>query len=83
MAREGLEESQFRRGDIHCGTLYKYVLCGAGAATHPIVTDLGSLSLGQREASSPLLRARPSKQLGGGGGGGREPNWPEPMDNFI
>jgi hypothetical protein len=23
---EGLGESQFRRGDIHCGTLYIYVL---------------------------------------------------------
>ncbi len=22
--------SHFRRGDIHCGTLYKYVLCGRG-----------------------------------------------------
>jgi hypothetical protein len=28
LVREGLEESQFRRGDIHCGTLYIYVLCG-------------------------------------------------------
>jgi hypothetical protein len=31
LARERLGESQFRRGDIHCGgggTLYKYVLCG-------------------------------------------------------
>jgi hypothetical protein len=28
LAREGLGESQFRRGDIHCGTLYIYVLCG-------------------------------------------------------
>jgi hypothetical protein len=27
LAREGLGESQFRRGDIHCGTLYIYVLC--------------------------------------------------------
>ncbi len=26
--REGLGESQFRRRDIHCGTLYIYVLCG-------------------------------------------------------
>ncbi len=24
----GMGESQFRRGDIHCGTLYVYVLCG-------------------------------------------------------
>ncbi len=27
LAREGLGESQFRRGGIHCGTLYIYVLC--------------------------------------------------------
>jgi hypothetical protein len=27
LAREGVGESQFRRGDIHCGTLYIYVLC--------------------------------------------------------
>jgi hypothetical protein len=26
-AREGLGESQFRLGNIHCGTLYIYVLC--------------------------------------------------------
>ncbi len=25
---KGVGESQFRRGDIHCGTLYIYVLCG-------------------------------------------------------
>ncbi len=31
LAREGLGESQFRRGDIHCGTLYIYVLCGQTA----------------------------------------------------
>jgi hypothetical protein len=28
LVREGLGESQFRLGDIHCGTLYLYVLCG-------------------------------------------------------
>ncbi len=28
LAREGLGESHFRRGDIHCGTLYIHVLCG-------------------------------------------------------
>ena len=27
LAREGVGESQFRRGDIHCGNLYMYVLC--------------------------------------------------------
>jgi hypothetical protein len=27
LAREGVGESQFRRGDILCGTLYIYVLC--------------------------------------------------------
>jgi hypothetical protein len=26
-AREGVGESQFQRGDIHCGTLYMYVIC--------------------------------------------------------
>jgi hypothetical protein len=25
LAREGVGESQFRRGDIHCGTLYVYM----------------------------------------------------------
>jgi hypothetical protein len=30
LAREGLGESQLRRGDIHCGTLYIYVLCAYG-----------------------------------------------------
>ncbi len=28
LVRQGLGESQFRRGDIHCDTLYIYVLCG-------------------------------------------------------
>jgi hypothetical protein len=27
LAREGVGESQFRRGDIHCGTLYICTLC--------------------------------------------------------
>ncbi len=31
LAREGVEESQFRRGDIHCGTLYLCVLCDSVA----------------------------------------------------
>ncbi len=30
LAREGLGESQFRRGDIHCGTLYINLLCAVG-----------------------------------------------------
>jgi hypothetical protein len=29
LAREGVREYQFRRGDIHCGTLYMYVLCAS------------------------------------------------------
>ncbi len=29
LAGEGVGESQFRRGDIHCGPLHMYVLCGA------------------------------------------------------
>jgi hypothetical protein len=28
LAREGLGDTQFRLGDINCGTLYIYVLCG-------------------------------------------------------
>jgi hypothetical protein len=28
LEREGAGESQFQRGDVHCGTLYIYVLCG-------------------------------------------------------
>ncbi len=28
LAREGAGESKFRRGDIHFGTIYIYVLCG-------------------------------------------------------
>ena len=28
LAREGLGESQFRRGCIHCDNLYIYALCG-------------------------------------------------------
>ncbi len=31
LARKGVRESQFRRGDIHYGTLYIYVLCGEEA----------------------------------------------------
>jgi hypothetical protein len=31
-AREGAGESQFRRGDIHCGTLYIIVLCALSTA---------------------------------------------------
>jgi hypothetical protein len=34
LAREGLGESQFRRGDIHCGTLYIYVLCVPNGVPH-------------------------------------------------
>jgi hypothetical protein len=35
LAREGLGESQFRRGDIHCGTLYIYVLCAVNHHISP------------------------------------------------
>jgi hypothetical protein len=33
--REEVGESQFRRGDIHCGTLYIYVLCGPDRLSEP------------------------------------------------
>jgi hypothetical protein len=32
-AREGVGDYQFRRGDIHCGTLNVYVLCGVPSET--------------------------------------------------
>jgi hypothetical protein len=31
---KGVGESQFQRGDIHCGTLYLYVLCGHKVYEH-------------------------------------------------
>jgi hypothetical protein len=31
LAREGVGQSQFRRGDMLCGTIYIYVLCGWGS----------------------------------------------------
>jgi hypothetical protein len=34
LAREGLEESQFRRGDIICGTLYIHVLFAVYSHPH-------------------------------------------------
>jgi hypothetical protein len=40
LAREGLGESQFRRGDIHCGTLYIYALCVLNTLTY--VSAVGS-----------------------------------------
>jgi hypothetical protein len=43
LAREGVKESQFRRGDIHCGTLYIYVLCGS--FFHSITNDLLPLQI--------------------------------------
>jgi hypothetical protein len=39
LAREGLGESQFRRGDIHCGTLYIYVLC----VSDPLAGTIGDI----------------------------------------
>ncbi len=38
LAREGLGKSQFRGGDIHCGTLYIYLLCAKGNSTDPGIT---------------------------------------------
>jgi hypothetical protein len=37
LAREGLGKSQFRRGDIHCGTLYLYVLCATESKSNPLL----------------------------------------------
>jgi hypothetical protein len=40
LAREGLGESQFRRGDIHSDTLYIYVLCGCTVTLEDAVISL-------------------------------------------
>jgi hypothetical protein len=37
LAREGLGESQFRRGDIHCGTLYVYTVYVLCAPPHVLI----------------------------------------------
>ncbi len=37
LAREGMGESQFRLGDIHCGTLYISVLCGLNISKDCVV----------------------------------------------
>jgi hypothetical protein len=38
LAREGVGDSQFRRGDIHCGTLYTYIMFF-------VVPEAGSLKM--------------------------------------
>ncbi len=40
LARVGLGESQFRRGDIHSGTLYIYVLCDQHHLTVHNITSI-------------------------------------------
>ncbi len=40
-AREGVGEFQFRRGDIHCGTLYIYVLCASDWTLPPRRVETG------------------------------------------
>ncbi len=37
LTREGAGESQFRRGDIHCSTLYINLLCGIMTAVRLII----------------------------------------------
>jgi hypothetical protein len=44
LAREGFGESQFRRGDIHSGTLYIYLLCGSGSQKRSARSLGGDLS---------------------------------------
>ncbi len=44
LAREGVGESQFRRGDIHCCTLYIYVLSAHTTGIAYTVTMLGSFA---------------------------------------
>jgi hypothetical protein len=39
--RGGGRESPFRRGDIHCGTLYIYVLCGIDSTQEELLITVG------------------------------------------
>ncbi len=52
LAREGVGKSQFRRGDIHCGTLYIYVLCDVG------IREKGTLSICDKQKFKNTYRFR-------------------------
>ncbi len=62
-----LGESQFRRGDIHCGTLYIYVLCGLRCVPNALVRLFvsGCYSRLSSRMGHPSL----SYKLSWGGGG--------------
>jgi hypothetical protein len=68
LAIEGLGESQFRRGDIHCGTLYIYVLCGLeGKDDDPLEEEPGKvceICHCYNESSTELLLDCHSSSLG-------------------
>ncbi len=54
LAGEGVGESQFRRGDVHCGVLlYMYVLCG-----------FQGIPAGRLQAGAEV-RGRPGLEKGG------------------
>jgi hypothetical protein len=55
LAREGLGESQFRRGDIHCGTLT--ILVGFGLACAPVFFGLINMQNGALRAPPPAHRS--------------------------
>ncbi len=64
LAREGLGESQFRRGDIHCGTLYIYVLCASTSRLkQPLEQLVNSYSEHLHMSSWPrrMIAKNPSK----------------------
>ncbi len=64
LAREGLGESQFRRGDIHCGTLYIYVLCDCNTPkvwANQLIGAIYSSLIGEQTIArslAPALTAR-------------------------
>ncbi len=70
LAREGLGESQFRRGDIHCGTLYIYVLCGVQYAGELTSVKLAYITLTKLTRGACQRNGR-GKGGGEGGEGGR------------
>ncbi len=55
-AEEGVWESQFRREDIHCGTLYIYVLCDVHRTNNGLTHELGH-TLGRQTLKDVAIRA--------------------------
>ncbi len=55
-------ESQFRRGDIHCGTLHKFVLCDLRVCSH-VFSQLQPLGILQSEEEENNVRIKTNKNI--------------------